>query len=848
MLRVAFIYLNNECNVGRGAGYVAASVMRAGHSLTFFDTCHTPLDVVADRVSTGRYDLLMLSSMTMLFPEAIELARKVKARRPIPVLLGGVHPTIEGGALLEQHPELDYLCMGEGESAVADVLRNWGRPGLQQVENLVWRDGTKVRANPVRCAEDLSALPAFPWHFFPDEAVVQGGQGFLYVHATRGCPFNCTYCCNQAYLDLYGGEYIRFRPATEVVAELDMLQRCYRPKLFYFGDEMILSKPAYATELFESIKNELCVPYGCMARVEYMRPETVDLLRRTGCCYLGMGVECGDETFRREKLKRRMSNSQIEHAFDLVREAGIFATSFNMIGYPFVYDEKLTQASVALNERLKPNFVQWSIFYPFPGTELAAYCKEKDLVDPKKVQGTRHYFEDSVLRGRSLKRVRADLERQFNPHGFKIEIPAANPPRKAVSLVPAKENLRIPHVLMIAADHLIIDRRILQEARGLVKAGYEVDVVSGFECAQEEHYETEGVRVHRYNVWHLPDPVPPPPPSGRLGRLPGWGLLHMVRARLGLVRPPVHTTIRKICSRFHADIVHVHDLPMLETGFELAEEFGARLVYDSHEIYHVHHSIPWLLKRKMRRDEARLMRQTDLFITVNEQIAEYFAAAYGIQPLVLYNSVETPTAEQLAGAHSRLRERAGLPPTARVVLYQGWFSPERNLLSLVNAAQYLNDGTWIVLIGYGEYEKVLRDALKGQSYADRVKFLGRVESEEMLALTAGADLGVIPYQAVDLNHQYCSPNKFFEFVQTGVPVLAQTLPFFTRMARDHGVVATADLSSSRQMGAAIQGLLSEPNRLEQMRSACVKASSVLNWEAENRKLLGAYARLTAKGV
>ena len=66
---------NNECNVGRGAGYVASAVIRSGHELSFFDTLFTPTAAVAERVIEGRYDFLMISTMTMLFPEAAELAR-----------------------------------------------------------------------------------------------------------------------------------------------------------------------------------------------------------------------------------------------------------------------------------------------------------------------------------------------------------------------------------------------------------------------------------------------------------------------------------------------------------------------------------------------------------------------------------------------------------------------------------------------------------------------------------------------------------------------------------------------------------------------------------------------------
>ena len=130
-----------------------------------------------------------------------------------------------------------------------------------------WHFGaTDRRRRTLAGAEDLAHLPPFPWHLFPNRAVVQEGQQFLYVNATRGCPFACSYCCNAAYLRLYGKSYLRFRPVEHVIDEFRLLQRTYAPGLFYFGDEMILSSPDYARDLFQAIHRELNVPYGCTAR------------------------------------------------------------------------------------------------------------------------------------------------------------------------------------------------------------------------------------------------------------------------------------------------------------------------------------------------------------------------------------------------------------------------------------------------------------------------------------------------------------------------------------------------------------------------------------------------------
>lgn len=416
--RVAFVYMNNERNIGRGAGYVAAAMTRAGHKVDFYDTLYKNIQTVATEIASNKTDVLMISIMTMLFPQAVKLASLVRASSSIPILMGGVHPTIIGAEILREYPQIDYLCIGEGESMVVEFLEKLGTERLYEVKNLVYRKDGKIWENPCRPAEDLSTLPEFPWELFPEKSIVQEAHGFLYVHASRGCPYDCSYCCNGVYLRHYKKGYIRFRPVKQVIQELRFLKERYVPKLFYFGDEMILSKPDYALMLFMAIKQEIGSPYGCMARVEYITPERVSLLKETGCLYIGMGIECGDESFRRKHLNRKMTNEQIERAFALVKGYGIFTTSFNMIGYPFENDFELTQKTVELNEQIKPDFTQVTIFYPFPGTRLYEHCIKMDLLDEEKRCRAGEYYSESILKDVSLGQKRQQLDQYFNPNGF----------------------------------------------------------------------------------------------------------------------------------------------------------------------------------------------------------------------------------------------------------------------------------------------------------------------------------------------------------------------------------------------------------------------------------------------
>jgi len=192
---------------------------------------------------------------------------------------------------------------------------------------------------------------------------------------------------------------LRTRKIDDVISELLYLKQTYPVQIFYFADEMILFDLSHVTELFERVKKEVQIPYGCMARVERISEEVVDLFRRTDCRYVGMGVECGNEEFRKNFLNRHMSNEQIVNAFKVLKTIpGLKTSSYNMKGYPVKYDDKLTQDTLELNKILNPDFVGISFFFPFPGTKLYEYCVVNDLIDYTKMAQVTEYYSESVLK------------------------------------------------------------------------------------------------------------------------------------------------------------------------------------------------------------------------------------------------------------------------------------------------------------------------------------------------------------------------------------------------------------------------------------------------------------------
>jgi glycosyltransferase involved in cell wall biosynthesis len=400
-------------------------------------------------------------------------------------------------------------------------------------------------------------------------------------------------------------------------------------------------------------------------------------------------------------------------------------------------------------------------------------------------------------------------------------------------------------VLMLTPDAQMIDRRIIQEARTLVRAGHHVILLAGFECAHAESFEIDGIAVHRFRYdWD----------DERLKRLRRYLVKHprvtrfVNRAFLFLARRffPVAPFDRFIIEqglRFRADVVHVHDLPALQAGAVLAATWGVPLVYDAHELYYAQEVLAPRIRRAYFQKEKRYIRRAQAIITVNEFIAGLMQERYNLGPIhVLYNCADASPSFDPERERDRSPLRTQLPGTGPVLLYQGWLSEERNIGTLIEALVHVPPPARLAVIGYGDCLEALRQLAQQRGVADRVHFLGKVPSDDMLNYTAGADLGLIPYLPIDDNHRYCSPNKFFEFVQACVPILAHDLPFFRQMAKRHGVVACTDYTSAESLGRAITALL-QSGASAQMRRRCFEARKVLNWSVEGEKLLTLYERL-----
>lgn len=293
--------------------------------------------------------------------------------------------------------------------------------------------------------------------------------------------------------------------------------------------------------------------------------------------------------------------------------------------------------------------------------------------------------------------------------------------------------------------------------------------------------------------------------------------------------------------RLPASVIVAHDLPLLAVGVALAKERNARLVYDSHELY-----CEQEFSRGQRLSWARIERKhigsCDRIITVNPSIAREIERRYGVTGVeVIYNAEKHVP---LKRGSRYLHERFGIAPERPVLLFQGGLSAGRNIEMLVEAMKFPQvDNVHLVLLGSGQLALRLQRLITRNGLQARVHLHPAVAQSELLDITRSADAGVIPYQPICLNNYYCTPNKLFEFIAAGLPILASDLPELRRLVQGNGIGMVADLSSPQLIAEAVEALFAERERMLAWRERLLVVRPRLSWQAEGEKLKRIYRTL-----
>jgi glycosyltransferase involved in cell wall biosynthesis len=390
------------------------------------------------------------------------------------------------------------------------------------------------------------------------------------------------------------------------------------------------------------------------------------------------------------------------------------------------------------------------------------------------------------------------------------------------------------------------DSRVLREAATLAEAGHDVAVycVAG---------TAPGHAQFRVAAW-IPDRSSVRPdganPFGRASRRSRIGsVAHSLGWLFGYARNLDTWGRWAVAAAGDVDVWHAHDLTgLLAVGRHV--DRPTAVVYDSHEIYlnsgsaaRLPAPVRWILSAY----EGRLTRRAAALITVNEAYAQVLERLRPRRTVIVRNCPPrwTPT----NGPTQPLRDALNVTSMEPVILYHGVFAHHRGIEQLAEAM--LEPGlelAHLALLGFGELHPRLEMLAAEPRFRSRIRVFDAVPPSRLLEWVAGADVDVMALENSSLNHWLCTPNKLWESIATGVPVVVSDYPVMHRIVLDDPdgpLGGVCDPVDPRSIATAIRAIIgSAPNERAEFRARCLRAAHERwNWERESSRLVELYASL-----
>ncbi len=279
------------------------------------------------------------------------------------------------------------------------------------------------------------------------------------------------------------------------------------------------------------------------------------------------------------------------------------------------------------------------------------------------------------------------------------------------------------------------------------------------------------------------------------------------------------------------------DLDTIVPAYYAGKLKKARLVYDAHELFT---EVPEVINRPRVKAvwewvEKKYAPKFDLVYTVGPALAQLFGLRLNREVHVIRNLPIEADAVKLSSSS----QQSSLPPPC--IIYQGALNEGRGLEYLIEAMKGID--AKLLLAGEGDLSSQLRAQVKQAGLQDKVQFLGFVAPAELKTLTSRATIGVNLLENKGLSYHYSLANKFFDYIQAGVPQLCIDFPEYNFINKKYDVALLVENCSVNEIKTALQRLLTDKSFYSRLQKNCEQCRQHLNWEMEEVKLLALYEQL-----
>jgi glycosyltransferase involved in cell wall biosynthesis len=369
------------------------------------------------------------------------------------------------------------------------------------------------------------------------------------------------------------------------------------------------------------------------------------------------------------------------------------------------------------------------------------------------------------------------------------------------------------HICFTFLGDIQYDSRLSRCVKTLSSRGFQVSVLAATEKSERRLFR--GANIRSFSV---------PPGAGGKFRF----LLFYLKALWPALRA-------------NADCYFASDLYSLPVAYLAAKLRRAKLIYDSRELYS---SIAALQDRLHTQRfwsyiESKTIRCTSIVFTVNDALAESISKRYSIaKPTTLLNCPPKRAVQK----SDHLRTILPIPPGPKILLYQGGLQQGRGIRIMLSAIRRLSNAV-LVLMGNGNLKIEILETIKREGLGMKVFLIDAVPVDDLLEYTASADVGLCLIENYGESYYHSLPNKLFEYVAAGVPVVASNFPEIGRFVELNRVGLCVDPEKEDEIVTAIQRLMTDADLHKTFVHHCEETASRYTWENESLKLVEAIENL-----
>lgn len=380
------------------------------------------------------------------------------------------------------------------------------------------------------------------------------------------------------------------------------------------------------------------------------------------------------------------------------------------------------------------------------------------------------------------------------------------------------------NVNLLVLNTFTHDARVHKEAKTLTDAGYNVTVIALWKPGLPQTETKYGYQIQRIRLKSI--------------RWQGGVIVPLVKYIEFALR------VHRFAKQHPADIYHANDSNTLPSAWLAARRNKTPFIYDAHELETGRNfkksRLASIYGRLWALPEKLLIHKAHSVITVSKSIAQVLADIYDIPlPTVIMNCPET----QALSAPVDLHAEFGINPAHKIALYQGGITAGRGIEVFIEAVQLLPNVTGL-LLGNGTLHTSLQQKIQSGKY-QRIHLPGAVPQKKLLSYTAGANIGIALIEAVCKSYYYSLPNKLFEYIHAGIPVIGSNLPEIASIIQQYNIGSVVDPTNVDSIANAIQTLLEDENTYQEAKTNTALAANHFNWENESEKLLNLYQQVSS---